>query len=128
MELLRPAVNIHQQEIVEKQVLNEAVAVIALLQRADQSLDLECGHLADDKSVVAAALNDKDKLQHLFIKNLEKQKIAPALGIRRRLSEFRHERSCLRKNRRRNCLLTSFRIHHPKLDLRNSLDPIDRAL
>ena len=71
MQLLGPAVDIHQKQIVQKQILDKIVLVQPLLVCRQQHLHLECGHLADGIHIFPGAPGHQNILQ-LLIKDLKK--------------------------------------------------------
>ena len=62
VKLLSPVVNVHQQKVVQKQVLDEVVLVKTLLVGHQQVLYLERGQLAHHVDIVAGALGQHDVL------------------------------------------------------------------
>lgn len=47
MQLFRAAVNIHQQQVIQQQILDKVVLIISFFIRNQKALNLECGNLAD---------------------------------------------------------------------------------
>ena len=47
MQLFRAAVNIHQQQVIQQQILDKVVLIISFLICNQKALNLECGNLAD---------------------------------------------------------------------------------
>ena len=62
MQLLRAAVNIHQQQIIQQQILDEIVLIKSLLIGHQQILDLECSQLTNHIHIITAALSQQDIL------------------------------------------------------------------
>ena len=56
VKLLSPVVNVHQQKVVQKQVLDEVVLVKTLLVSYQQVLNLECSQLANHVNIIAGSL------------------------------------------------------------------------
>ena len=71
MQLLGAAVNIDQKEVVQEQILHEAVLVVAFLESAHQPLELESRHAPDQQGTVRLAVYHDDILQLLLVHHLK---------------------------------------------------------
>ena len=67
MKLLRTAVYVHQEQIVQQQVLDEIVLVEPLLVRHHQILQLKCRHLPHHVSILTRIVGDQNILKLLVI-------------------------------------------------------------
>ena len=73
-QLLGPAVNINQKEVVQEQILHETVLVIALLEGSHQTPQLKSCHPAHEQGVIALAPDNQDILQLLVFQYFKKLK------------------------------------------------------
>ena len=131
MQPLGAAVDVHQQQIVQKEVLDEIVLVQALLVGRHQALDLEGRQLADYIGVLPGPGGHQHILQNLVIEYLKELISLYLLGIRHRCGKFRNGfRNCGRPAAHvgsRGHLL-AVHIHNTKFDPSNVLQSIDCVL
>ena len=71
MQLLRAAVNIHQQQIIQQQILDKVVLIISFFIRNQKALNLECGNLSDLIAGFVLPLHMKHILRHAVVINLK---------------------------------------------------------
>ena len=71
MKLLGTTVNIHQQQIVQQQVLNEVILIKSFFISYQQILDLESNHFADHIDIFTGTAGYENILQLLFVIDLE---------------------------------------------------------
>ena len=72
VEFLCTVVNINEQEVIKKKVLDEVVFVEALLVCDEEVLDLECCQLSYHIYVITSATCEKDVFELMLVKHLEK--------------------------------------------------------
>ena len=94
MKLLGPAVNIDQQQVVQKKVLDKVILVKPLLIGNQQILNLERRHLSDDINILADTACHKYVFQLILVINFEILVSLNLLGIRRGSRKF-HGCSCV---------------------------------
>ena len=70
MKLLGTTVNIHQQQIVQQQVLNEVILIKSFFISYQQILDLESNHFADHIDIFTGTAGYENILQLLFVIDL----------------------------------------------------------
>ena len=68
MKFLRPVVDINEQKIIKKQVLDEIIFIESFFVGHQKILDLECCQFAYHIHVIAAAFCKQDVLKLMFIK------------------------------------------------------------
>ena len=83
MQLLGTAVDIHQQQIIQQQILDEIVLIKSLLIGHQQILDLKRNHFADHIDILTGTSGYENILQLLLIIDLEILISLDLLGIRR---------------------------------------------
>ena len=83
MQLLGTAVNIHQQQIIQQQILDEIVLIKSLLIGHQQILDLKRNHFADHIDILTSTSGYENILQLLLIIDLEILISLDLLGVRR---------------------------------------------
>ena len=83
MQLLGTAVNIHQQQNIQQQNLDEIVLIKSLLKGHQQILDLKRNHYADQIDILTGTSGYENILQLLLIIELEIQISLDLLGVRR---------------------------------------------
>ena len=71
MQLLRAAVNIHQQQVIQQQILDKVVLIISFFIRNQKALNLECGNLADLIAGFVLPLHLNHILRHAVVINLK---------------------------------------------------------
>ena len=71
MQLLGTAVNIHQQQIIQQQILDKVVLIISFFIRNQKALNLECGNLADLIAGFVLPLHLNHILRHAVVINLK---------------------------------------------------------
>ena len=87
MELLRPVMNIYQQQIVQEQVFDKVVFIKSLLVCCEQSLDLKSNYFAQGIGIVCITVQDQYVLQLMIIINLKIKIISDYLAVGRRISK-----------------------------------------
>ena len=127
-ELFGPSVDIHQQEVVQQEVLHEAVLVVTLLEGRDQSVQLEGGHPAHQESIVRISADHQHIFQLLVLQDFEELVRSRRLRIGRRSDKIRDRMDCVLKNRCSGCDLPSLCIHHADLQMSDVPDSLDRIL
>ena len=85
MQLLGLTIDIHQQQVIQQQVLDEVITVEPLLVSHDQVLQLTDRHLAYHIGIVAAAFGNQDVCKDSLIIDFEKMAALKVLPFRRRL-------------------------------------------
>ena len=95
MQLLRPAVDIHQKQIVQKQVLNKIILVKSLLIRYQKILDLKSDHLPNHVNILTDTPCDQNVFKLLLVKYFKILISLYLLRIRRRFGKFRRRSAAL---------------------------------
>ena len=89
VQFLGAVVNIYEEQVIKKKVLDKAVLVKSLLIGNDQILDLECCQFADHICVFIVSMSNQNVFQLIVITDLEilesLDKLTVCLGFYKRL-------------------------------------------
>ena len=128
MKLLRTVENVHEEQIVQKKVLDEIVLVESLLVGRDQRLHLKRSHLRGHVDIIGTSVRNQDILQLLLIHDLKELIAGYHLALCRRIHEADRrlaEILCVFKRRRSH---KSFRINHTHVNPADQLQPVQSRL
>ena len=104
IELLRPAVNVHQKQVIQQQVFDKVILIEALFIRHKQVLNLECSHLSDHINIFTGAAYNQNIFQLLLVIDLKKlislNLLAVCRGIHKgsRLRQIFFQSVCCRRS------------------------------
>ena len=127
MQPLGTAVDIHQKQIIQKQVLDEIILIQAFPVSHQKILYLERRNLADGIHILACGAGHKHIRQLLIVKYLKKLIPLYLLGIRRRSRKFRN-RSADAVHVSGGSNFLSVHVHNTKFDACNIFQPVNRVL
>ena len=90
MKFLRPVVDINEQKIIKKQVLDEIIFIEPFFVGHQKILDLECCQFAYHIHVIATAFCKQDVLKLMFIKYFKELITGNHLAVRRRIHKRKY--------------------------------------
>ena len=128
VQLLGPVVDIHQQQIVQQQILHEIILVEPLPVRNDQILQLADRNSPDHVDILPGSLCDQDILRNLFSLHLKEMISLELLAVRGRRGKLLRggDTDLLHPVRGSNHI--PIHAPHGKINLRDGLQLVNRRL
>ena len=116
MQFFGTVVNIYQQKVVQKQILDKVILIKTLFIGSQKTGKLECRQFSHHVHIVAGTFRQKNIFQLIFIKHFKKLIAMHYLAVRRRRDKSRYIRRAVLRLLLRGRQRLSFHIQNTEVN------------